>query len=59
MVGNLIEKLCLGGQCSYIKGTERVMKQFLTIAARRQALSVQSQEWASQELTLLVPDCWH
>lgn len=35
------------------------MKQFLTIAARRQALSVQSQEWASQELTLLVPDCWH
>lgn len=37
------------------------MKQFLTIAARHQALSIhsQSQEWASQELTLLVPDYWH
>lgn len=42
MVGNLIEKLWLRGQCPYIKGTERFMKQFLIMAADTKPLYTQS-----------------
>lgn len=54
--------LWLGGQCSYIKCTERFMKQFLIIAARHQALvyiAEAKSKLHKQELTYLVPDYWH